>query len=40
LQKRLARLTDIFRGGAGQQKLYGAKGEQTSMTSRSILASA
>ena len=35
LQKRLARLTDIFRGGAGQQKLYGAKGEQTSMTSRS-----
>ena len=40
LQKRLTRLTDIFRGAAGQQQLYGAKGEQTTVSSRSILASA
>lgn len=40
LQKRLSRLTDIFRGTAGQQKLYGAKGEHTNISSRTILASA
>lgn len=40
LQKRLGRLTDIFRGSASQPKLYGARGEQTSVTQRSILASA
>lgn len=40
LQKRLARLTDVFRGTSGQQKLYGSKGEQTGMNNRSILASA
>lgn len=40
LQKRLARLTDIFRGAAGQQKLYGAKGEHTTVSTRTVLASA
>lgn len=40
LQKRLARLTDIFRGSSNQQKLYGASGEQTSVGQRNILASA
>lgn len=40
LQKRLNRLTDIFRGASAQQKLYGAKGEQTSVSNRTILASA
>lgn len=40
LQKRLTRLTDIFRGASGQQKLYGAKGEQTGVSSRTVLASA
>jgi flagella synthesis protein FlgN len=40
LQKRLARLTDIFRGASGQQKLYGAKGQQTTVSSRTVLASA
>ncbi|MET4026851.1 flagella synthesis protein FlgN [Marinobacter sp. MBR-99] len=40
LQKRLTRLTDIFRGASAQQKLYGAKGEQTSVSSGNILASA
>jgi flagella synthesis protein FlgN len=40
LQKRLSRLADIFRGASGQQKLYGAKGQQTSVSSRTILASA
>lgn len=40
VQKRLARLSDIFRGTSGQQKLYGATGEQTSMNHRTILASA
>ncbi|AOY87867.1 flagellar biosynthesis protein FlgN [Marinobacter salinus] len=40
LQKRLSRLTDIFRGATAQQKLYGAKGEHTSVSSRTILASA
>lgn len=40
LQKRLSRLTDIFRGSTGQQKLYGAKGQQTSVSSTTVLASA
>lgn len=40
LQKRLARLTDIFRGTTGHQKLYGASGEQTSVNQRNMLASA
>lgn len=40
LQQRLARLTDIFRGASGQQKLYGAQGQQTSVSSRTVLASA
>lgn len=40
LQKRLSRLTDIFRGANGQQKLYGAQGQQTSVSSRTVLASA
>ncbi|MBY6032140.1 flagellar protein FlgN [Marinobacter daepoensis] len=40
LQQRLSRLTDIFRGASGQQKLYGAKGQQTSVSSTNILASA
>lgn len=40
LQKRLSRLTDIFRGATGQQKLYGARGEQTTVSSSTVLASA
>ncbi|HTN33232.1 MAG TPA: flagellar protein FlgN [Marinobacter sp.] len=40
LQKRLSRITEIFRGASGQQKLYGAKGEHTNVSSRTILASA
>lgn len=40
LQKRLARLTDIFRGSTSQPKLYGAHGEQTTVSSRTVLASA
>lgn len=40
LQKRLSRLTDIFRGTNGQQKLYGQRGEHTSVSSRTVLASA
>lgn len=40
LQQRLTRLTDIFRGASGQQKLYGAKGQQTNVSSSNILASA
>lgn len=40
LQARLAKLTDIFRGSSGQQKLYGATGQQTSVSQRNILASA
>lgn len=40
LQKRLARLTDIFRGATGHQKLYGARGEQTTVSSSTVLASA
>ncbi len=40
LQTRLARLTDIFRGSSSQQKLYGAAGQQTSVSHRNMLASA
>ena len=40
LQKRLTRLTDIFRGTNGQQKLYGARGDLTTVASRTVLASA
>jgi flagella synthesis protein FlgN len=40
MQKRLSRLADIFRGTTGQQKLYGAKGEHTGTSDRTILASA
>ncbi len=40
LQKRLSRLTDIFRGVAGHQKLYGAQGEQKAVSHSTILASA
>lgn len=40
LQKRLSRLTDIFRGVSGQQKLYGAQGQHTTVSSRTVLASA
>ena len=40
LQKRLTRLTDIFRGSTSQPKLYGAHGEQTTVSSRTVLASA
>ncbi|MBS3804083.1 MAG: flagellar protein FlgN [Oleiphilaceae bacterium] len=40
LQQRLTRLTDIFRGSAGQAKLYGASGQQTSLGQRNSLASA
>ncbi|MEP3587932.1 MAG: flagellar export chaperone FlgN, partial [Marinobacter sp.] len=40
LQKRLARVTDIFRGASGQQKLYGAQGQQTNVSSSTVFASA
>lgn len=40
LQKRLSRLTDIFRGVTGHQKLYGAQGEQKAVSHSTILASA
>ncbi|KEF32528.1 Flagellar biosynthesis protein FlgN [Marinobacter nitratireducens] len=40
LQTRLNRLTDIFRGASGQQKLYGSTGHQTTVSSRNVLASA
>ncbi len=40
LQKRLSRLASIFRGATGQQKLYGAKGECTTVSGTNILASA
>lgn len=40
LQRRLNRLGDIFRGSAGQAKLYGASGQQTSLSQRNSLASA
>lgn len=40
LQKRLSKLTEIFRGATGQEKLYGAKGQEESVSHRGILASA
>jgi flagella synthesis protein FlgN len=40
MQKRLSRLTDIFRGVSGHQKLYGAQGEQKAVSHSTILASA
>ena len=40
LQKRLARVTDIFRGASSQQKLYGAQGQQTNVASSTVFASA
>ncbi|MBU2952513.1 flagella synthesis protein FlgN [Marinobacter sp. F3R08] len=40
LQKRLSTLTDIFRGATGHQKLYGAKGQQTTVSGSTVLASA
>jgi flagellar biosynthesis protein FlgN len=40
LQKRLYRLTEIFRGATGQEKLYGAKGHEEAVSHSSILASA
>ena len=40
MQKRLARLSDIVRGASSQQKLYGAGGQHTAISSRTILASA
>ena len=40
LQKRLTRLTEIFRGATGQDKLYGAKGQEEAVSHSNILASA
>lgn len=40
LQKRLSRLSDIFRGTTGHQKLYGATGQQTAVSQSTVLASA
>jgi flagella synthesis protein FlgN len=40
LQKRLARLTEIFRGATGQDKLYGAKGQEETVSHSTVLASA
>ncbi|QBM16830.1 hypothetical protein MARI_09260 [Marinobacter sp. JH2] len=40
LQKRLARVADIFRGASSQQKLYGAQGQQTNVSSSTVFASA
>lgn len=40
LQKRLSRLTEIFRGATGQDKLYGAKGQEEAVSHRNVLASA
>ncbi len=40
LQKRLSKLTEIFRGASGQEKLYGAKGQEQSVSHTSVLASA
>lgn len=40
MQKRLSRLSDIVRGASSQQKLYGAGGQHTAVSSRTILASA
>lgn len=40
LQRRLARLTEIFRGATGQDKLYGAKGQEEAVSHSNVLASA
>jgi len=40
MQKRLARLSDIVRGSSSRQKLYGAGGQHTAVSSSTILASA
>ncbi|MEQ5833573.1 flagellar protein FlgN [Marinobacter mangrovi] len=40
LQQRLGRLTEIFRGCADQAKLYGAKGQSTAVSHKTVLASA
>jgi flagella synthesis protein FlgN len=40
LQKRLLKLTEIFRGATGQDKLYGAKGQEEGVSHRNVLASA
>jgi flagella synthesis protein FlgN len=40
LQKRLSKLTEIFRGATGQDKLYGAKGQEEGVSQRNVLASA
>jgi flagella synthesis protein FlgN len=40
LQKRLARLTEIFRGATGQDKLYGAQGQEEALSHSNVLASA
>lgn len=40
LQKRLSKLTEIFRGATGQDKLYGAKGQEEAVSHRNVLASA
>jgi flagella synthesis protein FlgN len=40
MQKRLARLSDIVRGASSRQKLYGAGGQHTAVSSSIILASA
>ncbi|TGN41749.1 flagella synthesis protein FlgN [Marinobacter confluentis] len=40
LQKRLSRLTEIFRGATGQDKLYGAKGQEEAVSHSNVLASA
>lgn len=40
LQKRLSKLTEIFRGATGQDKLYGAKGQEEAVSHSNVLASA
>ena len=40
MQTRLARLSDIMRGASNRQKLYGAGGQRTTVSSSTVLASA
>ncbi|BES71245.1 hypothetical protein RE428_22630 [Marinobacter nanhaiticus D15-8W] len=40
LQQRLGRLTEIFRGCSEQAKLYGAQGQSTAVSHKTVLASA
>ncbi|PAV25145.1 flagella synthesis protein FlgN [Tamilnaduibacter salinus] len=40
LQQRLGRLTDIIRGASDQAKLYGERGQSTSVSHTNVLASA